>query len=207
MFSTSLGRPPGFIAIALTNSGETQRTGERTGTSGDGPSSEPFCCWPSLVMRRRGRVVGSSRDMARAWTPVMIANVIGQPWLIPAALLSAFYHCHQMLIVSSHCECSLHRPLCAFSRQSNWQSTWRRPQIWHAHSQVNGTLANLQNKALKPHIYTNLIKMFHIPNKIIQTSEFIKHWCRPTVSYLMRQCGQPWLDLKAACKLISVNLV
>lgn len=64
MSSTSLGRPPGFMAIALTNSGETHRMGERTGTSE--PSSER----PSLVMQRRGRA-GSSKDAARAWTPDM----------------------------------------------------------------------------------------------------------------------------------------
>lgn len=67
--STSLGRPPGFIAMALTNSGETQRMGERTGTSGEGSSSGLFWHWPSLVMRRRGRVVGSSKDTVRACTP------------------------------------------------------------------------------------------------------------------------------------------
>lgn len=58
---TSLGRPPGFIAMAFTNSGETQRTGERTDTSG--PSSKLFWYWPSLVgVVWQGRVAGSLRD-------------------------------------------------------------------------------------------------------------------------------------------------
>lgn len=68
MLSTSLGRPPGFIAMAFTNSGETQRTGERTWTSG--PSSETFWPWSSLVgVLRWGRVVDSSKDKVRACTP------------------------------------------------------------------------------------------------------------------------------------------
>lgn len=61
---TSLGRPPGFIAMAFTNSGETQRTGERTETSG--PSSELFWHWPSLVgVVWRGSVADSSKDAVR----------------------------------------------------------------------------------------------------------------------------------------------
>lgn len=53
------------MAMALTNSGETQRTGERTGTSAEEVASSG----PSLVMRRGGTTVGSSGDVAREWAP------------------------------------------------------------------------------------------------------------------------------------------
>lgn len=70
-FSTSFGLPPGFMAMALTNSGETQRTGERTGASAEG-SSSTFCSWLSLGTRRRGSVAASSTDAARACTPAQM---------------------------------------------------------------------------------------------------------------------------------------
>lgn len=112
VLSTSFGRPPGFIAMALTNSGETHRMGERTGTSGEGLSSEPFWYWPSLVMRWRGRVAGSSKDAVRACTPETTRK-----WVLTSStdFLQQFHHLHQRLMVVSHFERSLHRP-CAFCR-------------------------------------------------------------------------------------------
>lgn len=127
-FSTSFGRPPGFIAMALTNSGETHRIGERSGTSGDVLSSGPF--WPSLVMRRRGAAVGSSKDDARAWTPKKGKWVLQ----LGKSLLLLFYppslhHRQWMLMVVSYRWCSMHRPLCAFCRQSNQAKHWQEPMV------------------------------------------------------------------------------
>ncbi len=58
---TSLGRPPGFIAIVLASSGEMQRMGERTELPRVGLSS-----WerPSLRVRHLPGTEASSGDIS-----------------------------------------------------------------------------------------------------------------------------------------------
>lgn len=89
--STSFGLPPGFMAMALTNSGETQRTGERTGASVEG-SSSAFCSWLSLTRRCRGNVAASS---ARACTPRGLRTWVLQQCLQRKVLLF-FFHCRHI---------------------------------------------------------------------------------------------------------------
>lgn len=131
--------------MALTNSGETHRMGERTG---DAPSSGPF--WPSLVMRRRGAAASSSKDNARAWTPEKSESVTAQlRWDECCSLIR-----HRMLVVVSHRECSLHRPLCACSNQTR-QSICRSLSCFHMQmhvQEVENRLAARQVEACRPQV-------------------------------------------------------
>lgn len=185
--STSLGRPPGFNAMALTNSGETQRTGERTAASGEEPSSGPFWYWPSLVMRRRGRVAGSSKVIARAWTPEMMCKWVlkfSKGW---SKELCQFHHCHQRLMVVSHCECSPRSSPGAFNRQSNTAKHLQEAVVVHLQNltcthKVNAGLAADQTAAQK-----HILKCGFSMNDICNTTHTHTH---PKTLATVSNCGQ-----------------